>query len=92
MNSKEALERLEDNGRDYLLPVKVFKIIKQDLEQLEIANKNNEGLSRENVELINRIFELGKDYNAKDLECIDLLKENQELKAKIKYYVGDNKQ
>ena len=32
------------------------------LEQLEIANKNNEGLVRENVELINRILKLQDDY------------------------------
>ena len=32
------------------------------LEQLEVADKNNEGLVRENVELINRILKLQDDY------------------------------
>lgn len=32
------------------------------LEQLEVANKNNEGLVRENVELINRNLKLQDDY------------------------------
>lgn len=40
MNSKETLENLEDNGRNYLLPVKIYKQIKQDLEILEILKKN----------------------------------------------------
>ena len=35
MNSIEELKKLEDNGNDYLLPVRVFKIIKRDLERLE---------------------------------------------------------
>lgn len=35
MNGKEVLERLEDNGKDYLLSVRNFRIIKQDLERLE---------------------------------------------------------
>lgn len=41
-----------------------YDIIKKDLdrlEKLEIANKNNEGLVRENVELINKNLELGKE-------------------------------
>lgn len=67
-----------------------YDIIKKDLdrlEKLEIANKNNEGLVRDNVKLINRNLELEKEYNylkkeydTKDLECIDLLRENQELR------------
>ena len=36
MNSKVLLENLEDNGRDYILPVRIYKQIKQDLEILEI--------------------------------------------------------
>jgi hypothetical protein len=38
-----------------------LEVLQQELdrlEQLEIANKNNEGLVRENVELINRNLEL----------------------------------
>lgn len=35
MNSKEVLERLEDNGTDYLLPIRSFKIIQKDLDRLE---------------------------------------------------------
>lgn len=64
MTSKEALERLEDNGDDYLLPVRVLKLIKQDLdrlEQLEKAYKNNEGIVRDNVKLMNKNLELQKE-------------------------------
>ena len=96
MNSKEALERLEDNGKEYLLPVRVYKLIKQDLErleQLEIANKNNEGLVRENVDLINRNLKL-QDENAnlkQDIASLELdtcipqlRKENTKLKQAIR--------
>lgn len=51
MNSKEVLERLEDNGTNYLLPVKVFKIIKQDLEQLDELRKNHAKLLVQTADL-----------------------------------------
>lgn len=51
MNSKEALERLEDNGTDYLLPVRNFKIIKQDLEQLDELRKNHAKLLVQTADL-----------------------------------------
>lgn len=58
-----------------------FLKIKQDLERLEkleIANKNNEGLVRENVDLINR-----------NLKLQDELKKCQDT---IKKWMKDNKQ
>ena len=41
---------------------KDFDVFQKRLEQLEIANKNNEGLVRENVELINRNLKLQDEY------------------------------
>ena len=68
MNSKECLNKILDmlnyeqvnecEKNNYL------KTIKQDLDRLknlEIANKNNEGLVRENTDLINRNLELEKE-------------------------------
>lgn len=86
MNSKEALERLEDNGKEYLLPVRVYKLIKQDLErleQLEIANKNNEGLVRENVDLINRNLKLQFDLQTAQCIAMSSTKENAKLKQAL---------
>lgn len=57
-----------------------YKKLKEKYTRLERAYKNNEVMTRDLNELINRNLELGKDYDAKDLECIDLLKENQRLK------------
>lgn len=51
MTSKEVLERLEDNGTDYLLPVRSFKIIKQDLEQLDELRKNHAKLLVQTADL-----------------------------------------
>ena len=75
MNSKECLElaileyekeTIDDENNQWVKNVlKGLKQIKQDLdrlEQLEIADKNNEGLVRENVELINRNLKLQDDY------------------------------
>ena len=70
-SGKEALERLFGSyvsskcyGINYKEDDEDYNIILKDLdrlEKLEIANKNNEGLVRENVELINKNLELGKE-------------------------------
>ena len=39
MTSKEALLKLDNNGCEYLLPVRIFKQIKQDLDRLEQLEK-----------------------------------------------------
>ena len=61
MTSRECLyailDMLNHEQVDVCEKNNYLKIISQDLEQLEIANKNNEGLVRNNVKLINRNFE-----------------------------------
>ena len=64
---------------------KEINIIKQDLdrlEKLEKANKNNEGLVRENTDLINRNFEL-QDENKALKGNVKILEENKETLLKL---------
>ena len=67
-----------------------YKTIKKDLirlEQLEIANKNNEGLVRENVELINRNLGLKKvrDNYSDQLNYVwNIVNSLQDEKTKLK--------
>lgn len=62
MTSKECLyailDMLNHEQVDECEKNNYFKIIKQDLDKLEIATKNDEGLIRDNVKLIKRVLEL----------------------------------
>lgn len=80
MTSKECLEAILDmlnyEQVDECDKKSLLRIINRDLEKLEkleIANKNNEGLVRENVDLINRNLKL-QDENTKLKQAIKLLK------------------
>lgn len=74
MNREELMKKIElarvGNGtqtyNDVVLTLTKDETLEllQYIEQLEIANKNNEGLVRENVDLINRNLEL-QDENQK---------------------------
>jgi chromosome segregation ATPase len=83
-----------------------YKKLKEKYTRLERAYKNNEVMTRDLNELINRNLELKKDYDLLDEDYDQLFakflerkNENEKLKQaikvlkeKIKYYVGDNKQ
>lgn len=69
MNGKEVLERLEDNGTDYLLPVRGFKIIKQDLEQLKELRKNHAKLLVQIAHLEEENEKLEKENDKLAKEC-----------------------
>jgi hypothetical protein len=57
MTGKETLERLEDNGTNYLLSVKAFKIIKQDLDRLEILeNQLKDGTLSDGYHTFNDLY------------------------------------
>ena len=84
MTSKEALEVLFTSyyyDGNYEDVIKARQKLEQDLdrlEKLEIANKNNEGLVRENVDLINRNLKL-QDENANVKQAIKILKEKNHI-------------
>ena len=66
MDIKEAYKIATTNVGYTLEEIEEAKVVLlkslDKLEQLEVANKNNEGLVRENVELINRNLKLQDDY------------------------------
>ena len=79
ISTEEAIKRIRKTFNKYNVGFLTYLVIKQDLEkleQLEIANKNNEGLVRENADLINRNLKLQD--------------ENQELKTKVAVLEGVN--
>lgn len=79
MNSKELLENLEDNGRDYLLPVRIYKQIKQDLDRLEQIEKENQEL-REKLDGFPPEYD-SYLYFAKSIS--NVVKENTKLKKAL---------
>lgn len=60
MNIKECFKKISYRFPNDPEFQKWLSIIEQEIERLEIANKNNEGLVRDNVKLINRNLELEK--------------------------------
>lgn len=100
ISTEEAIKRIRKTFNKYNVGFLTYLVIKQDLEkleQLEIANKNNEGLVRENVDLINRnlklqdknkelketIDDMQRDYDSLDFEQAELYKEIAKLKQAI---------
>ena len=79
MLSKEALKDISylilqevDNLKYKDLWKEALNTIKQDLERLEVLEREYNNLQR--------------DYDNKDLECIDLYQENEKLKKVIEIY------
>ena len=76
MSSKEALEILfasynfDVNYHDLIIAREKLEQALERLEKLEIANKNNEGIVRENTDLINRNLELQDELK----RCQDTIK------------------
>lgn len=105
MTPKEAIQMIQDNLTPRTLGILTveFNVVKKALdrlEQLEIADRNNQNLVKTNVELVNKNLELQKENEwlneqatsfrrgniGYSKKVIELEKENQDLKEKAKKY------
>ena len=85
MTPKEALQMIQDNLTPRTLGILTveFNVVKNALdrlEQLEIADRNNQNLVKTNVDLVNKNLELQKE-NQELKEEIQDLKDNETIVA-----------
>ena len=80
ISPEEAMQRIRNTCIKYGVNRDGYEIIKKDLDKLEQLENENQKLKERYNELQFDYNDLQKDYDVLDAECIELEKENQELR------------